>query len=69
MPPDLWRKMHMKVGLRLDWQTTGQPDEILLRIVMDRGQAARNLLGTGASLLPERDAVADLVAERYQEDN
>jgi len=42
-------------------------DEILVRIIPDRGRLARRLLGAGQRLSPERDAVAELVADRAAE--
>ena len=42
-------------------------DEILVRVIPDRGELARRLLGGGLRFSPERDAVAELVAERAAE--
>jgi len=42
-------------------------DEILVRVIPDRGELARRLLGAGRRFSPERDAVAELVAERAAE--
>lgn len=37
------------------------------RKIPDRGEQARRLLGAGRKFSPDRDAVADLVAERAAE--
>lgn len=39
----------------------------IARIIPDRGELARRLLGAGQKYAPERDAVAELVEERAQE--
>jgi serine/threonine protein kinase len=48
-----------------------KPDELkdrfLGRVIFDRGERARRLLGAGRKFSPNRDAVADLVAERTAE--
>ena len=38
-----------------------------IRVSPDRGELARRLLGAGRRFSPERDAVAELVAERAAE--
>jgi hypothetical protein len=38
-----------------------------VRVIPDRGELARCLLGAGRKFSPERDAVAELVAERAAE--
>jgi len=58
----------LTVPRQLDWQPVdGRDDEILVRILPDRGKLARKLLGTGRRFSPERDAVAELAAEREAE--
>jgi AbrB family looped-hinge helix DNA binding protein len=64
IPAEVGRKMGIKPGSRLDWQPVEGKDEILVRVIPDRGRLARRLLGAGRELSPERDAVADLVADR-----
>lgn len=39
-------------------------EEVVVRIVSERGERARRLLGRGSRHSPERDSVAELVAER-----
>jgi AbrB family looped-hinge helix DNA binding protein len=67
IPAEVGRKMGIKPGSRLDWQPVEGKDEILVRVIPDRGRLARRLLGAGRELSPGRDAVADLVAERVAE--
>lgn len=40
----------------------------MARVIPDRGEQARRLLGAGRKFSPNRDAVAELVAERAAED-
>jgi hypothetical protein len=42
-------------------------DELLARVIPDRGERARRLLGAGRKFSPERDAVAELVEQRAGE--
>ena len=67
IPAAVGRKLGIKPGWRLDWQPVEGKDEILVRVVPDRGERARRLLGAGRKFSPSRDAVADLVAERANE--
>ncbi len=67
IPAEVGRRFGIKPGYRLDWQPVEGKDEILVRIIPDRGELARRLLGAGRRLSPERDAVAELVAERAAE--
>lgn len=67
IPSEVGRKMGIKPGSRLDWQPVEGKDEILVRVIPDRGRLARRLLGAGRELSPERDAVAELVADRAAE--
>lgn len=67
IPAEVGRRLGIKPGYRLDWQLIEGKDEILVRVIPDRGELARRLLGAGKSLSPERDAVAELIAERAAE--
>ncbi|MEZ4707300.1 MAG: hypothetical protein R3A44_08855 [Caldilineaceae bacterium] len=64
IPPEIERRFGIKPGYRLDWRWTDKNDEILLRVIPDRGELARRLLGAGRRFSPEKDAVAGLIAER-----
>lgn len=67
IPPEIEQHFGIKPGYRLDWRWTDKRDEILIRVIPDRGELARQLLGSGRRFAPETDAVADLIAERAAE--
>ncbi len=67
IPAEVGRKFGIKPGWRLDWQPVEGKDEILVRVIPDRGERARRLLGSGRRFSPDRDSVAELVAERATE--
>ena len=67
IPAEVGRKLGIRPGWKLDWQPIEGREEILVRVIPDRGELARRLLGAGRELAPDRDAVADLVAERATE--
>ena len=67
IPAEVGRRLGIKPGWKLDWQPVEGKDEILVRVIPDRGELARRLLGAGRKLSPHRDAVAELVAEREAE--
>jgi AbrB family looped-hinge helix DNA binding protein len=67
IPAEVGRKFGIKPGWRLDWQPVEGREEILVRVIPDRGELARRLLGAGRKFSPNRDAVAELVAERSAE--
>lgn len=67
IPAEIRRRFGIKPGYRLEWQPVERTDEILVRIIPDRAELARRLLGAGRQFSPERDAVAELIAERTAE--
>jgi AbrB family looped-hinge helix DNA binding protein len=67
IPAEVGRKFGIKPGWRLDWQPVEGRDEILVRVIPDRGERAHRLLGSGRKFSPDRDSVAELVAERAAE--
>ena len=67
IPAELGRRLGIKPGWRLEWHPVEGKDEILVRVIPDRRELARRLLGAGRRFSPERDAVAELVAERAAE--
>jgi len=67
IPAEIGRRFGIKPGYRLEWQPIEGKDEILVRIIPDRGEMARRIMGTGRRFSPDRDAVAELVAERAEE--
>jgi AbrB family looped-hinge helix DNA binding protein len=68
IPAEIRRRLGIKPGCRLDWQPVEGAEEILVRVIPDRGELARRLLGAGRELAPERDAVVELIQERATED-
>jgi len=67
IPAEIGRRLGIKPGYRLDWQTVEGKEEILVRVIPDRGELARRLLGAGRQFAPEQDAVAELIQERAAE--
>jgi bifunctional DNA-binding transcriptional regulator/antitoxin component of YhaV-PrlF toxin-antitoxin module len=67
IPVEIGRRLGIKPGYRLDWQPLEGEEEILVRVIPDRGELARRLLGAGREFAPERDAVAELIEERAAE--
>ena len=67
IPAEVGRRLGIKPGWRLDWQLIEGREEILVRVIPDRGERARRLLGAGRKFSPDRDAVSELVAERSAE--
>ncbi len=67
IPAELAHSYGIKPGDRLDWQASEGTDEIIVRVIPNRGELARRLLGAGRRISPERDSVAELIAEREQE--
>ena len=68
IPAEIGRRLGIKPGYRLDWQPVEGKEEILVRVIPDRGELARRLLGAGRQFAPERNAVAELIQERAAED-
>lgn len=68
IPAEVGRRFGIKPGWKLDWEPVEGKDEIVVRVIPDRGELARRLCGMGAQVAPERDAVAELVEERERED-
>ena len=64
IPAEVRRKLGIKPGWRLDWRLVEGKREILVRVIPDRGELARRLLGAGRKFSPDRDAVSELVSER-----
>jgi len=69
IPAELSRKMAITPGCRLEWSAPEEGgDEIRVRVIPTRGELARRLIGVGKMWAPERDSVAELVAERSREE-
>ncbi len=67
IPVEIKRHFGIKPGYRLDWQLVADKEEILVRVIPDRSELARRLLGAGRHFSPHRDAVAELIDERIAE--
>lgn len=67
IPAELARKMGIVPGCQLEWQVAEAQDQIRVRMIPNRAMQARRLLGAGRRYAPHRDAVAELVEERRQE--
>ena len=67
IPAEIGRYFGIKPGYRLDWQLVADKEEILVRVIPDRSELARRLLGAGRRFSPHRDAVAELIHERLAE--
>ena len=67
IPAEVGRQYGIRPGFRLEWRPVPGTDEIVVRVIPDRHEMARRLLGAGRRFAPERDAVAELVAERAQD--
>jgi len=47
IPAEVGRKLGIRPGWKLDWQPVEGKEEILVRVIPDRGEQARRLLGAG----------------------
>jgi len=69
IPASLGRRYSITPGCKLAWEPVeGSEGEIRVRVIPRRGDQARKLLGAGKVYSPDRDAVADLIAERVRDD-
>jgi bifunctional DNA-binding transcriptional regulator/antitoxin component of YhaV-PrlF toxin-antitoxin module len=64
VPASVSRKMGIRPGSRLQWDPVEGTNQVVVTVLPDRAELARRLCGTGRRFSPERDAVAELVAER-----
>lgn len=67
IPQAISRQLGIKPGWKLDWSLCENPDELVVRVIPDRAEAGRRLLGRGKDLASGRDSVSELVAEREAE--
>ncbi|MFH2113030.1 MAG: hypothetical protein ABIJ86_00820 [Spirochaetota bacterium] len=67
IPQALSRHFGIEPGWKLDWKPGAGPDEIIVKVIPDRAERGRRLMGRGAYITPGQDAVAGLVAEREAE--
>lgn len=67
IPQALSRLFGIEPGWKLDWKPGANPDEIIVKVIPDRAERGRRLMGQGAFLTPGLDSVAGMVAEREAE--
>jgi bifunctional DNA-binding transcriptional regulator/antitoxin component of YhaV-PrlF toxin-antitoxin module len=67
IPQALSRHFGIEPGWKLDWKPGDNPDEIIVKVIPDRAERGRRLMGQGSDLKAGQDAVAGLVAERKSE--
>lgn len=66
VPAKIAQQYGIKPGYRLEWIAMDD-GQILVRVIPDRRELSRRMLGKGRALAPKRDAVAELVEERARE--
>ena len=49
IPAEIGRRLGIKPGYRLDWQPVEGKEEILVRVIPDRGELRANCSGRGGS--------------------
>ncbi len=67
IPADVGRVFGIEPGFKLDWEVVPGKEEILVKVIPKRSELARRLLGTGKKYSPQKDSVAELIAERSAE--
>ncbi len=67
VPAKVARKFGIKPGYKLDWQPIEGKEEIRVTVIPDRAVLAKRLFGAGKRFSRDRDAVAELIAEREAE--
>jgi len=67
IPSVVGRQYGIRPGYKLQWEPIEGTDTIRVRVLPDRAELARRLAGAGKAYAPERDVVAELVAERESE--
>ncbi len=64
IPQAIARQMGIRPGWKLDWQECDTADTLIVKVIPDRAESGRRLLGKGKNMASGRSAVAELVAER-----
>lgn len=67
IPAEVARQFGIKPGYKLDWEPVEGKQEILIKVIPDRVEIARQLFGKFAHYSPGVDAVAELIREREEE--
>lgn len=68
IPVAIARATGIRPGWKLDWSLCGGSDELRVKVIPDRAERARRLLGRAARHAKGRDAVAELLRERESEE-
>ena len=68
IPAEVGRHFGIRPGFRLDWVPVPGTDEIRVRVIPDRAELARRLMGAGAHHSPGVDSAIGLMEEREIED-
>ncbi len=69
LPAEIVRALDLKAGIQVEW-SIGPDRTMVERPLSGRAQRAAELVGAGRKYLrPGVDPVADLIAERVQDDN
>jgi AbrB family looped-hinge helix DNA binding protein len=68
IPAEVARKFSIKPGYKLDWQLVEGKDEIVVKVIPDRGELARRLCRMDSELAPGRNLATELDEERERED-
>lgn len=64
IPAPVGRQVESRPGGKPDGEPVAGSHVIWVRVIPDRAEPARRLLGSARRFSPERDAVAELVRER-----
>lgn len=68
IPAELAKAAGIQPGTRIDW-SVDEEGRLIGRILLSRGELAHKAMGMGRSWLKDGDdPIADLIAERLQED-
>jgi bifunctional DNA-binding transcriptional regulator/antitoxin component of YhaV-PrlF toxin-antitoxin module len=69
IPARIARKHGIRPGCQLEWSEGSQPDELIVRVLPPREEAAQRLLGAGRRWLAAgADPVRGLVEERERDE-
>lgn len=66
IPIAISRATGIRPGWKLDWTVGERNDELLVRVIPDRAERARRLLGQGRGRANGSEAVAALIRERLE---
>lgn len=67
IPAGVAQRFGIQPGCKLDWRPVDGKEEIIVRVILERGEVARGLFGAGRKFAPERDGVAETRPVRQAE--